>query len=104
MDPPGQEPPGDEPAESAPSESNLPEREPADREGAEQERAGDDGAAAGGADAPAIPRTTVRITADVGEVVGADDRDYDLSPADVVTLPAPNAEVLLDNDAAERLE
>ncbi|PSQ33050.1 hypothetical protein BRD11_05870, partial [Halobacteriales archaeon SW_12_69_24] len=53
---------------------------------------------------PGVPRTTVRITAEVGEVVGADDRDYDLSPEDVVTLPEPNAEVLLDNDAAERLE
>ena len=101
-EPPGQERPGAEPTESALSESNRPERESAD--GTEPERAGDDGAAAGGGDAPAIPRKTVRITADVGEVVGADDRDYDLSPADVVTLPAPNAEVLLDNDAAERLE
>jgi DNA replication factor GINS len=53
---------------------------------------------------PGVPRTTVRITAEVGEIVGADDRDYDLSPEDVVTLPEPNAEVLLDNDAAERLE
>jgi DNA replication factor GINS len=53
---------------------------------------------------PGVPRTTVRITADVGEVVGADDRDYDLSPEDVVTLPEPNAAVLLENDVAERLE
>lgn len=53
---------------------------------------------------PGLPRTTVRITADVGEVVGADDRDYDLRREDVVTLPEPNAEVLVDNDAAERLE
>ena len=103
-EPSGQEPPGAEPTESALSESNRPEREPADPEGDEPKRAGDDEAAAGGDNAPAIPRTTVRITADVGEVVGADDRDYDLSPADVVTLPAPNAEVLLDNEAAERLE
>ena len=103
-EPQGQQPPGAEPTESALSESNRPERESADRGGTEPERAGDEEAAAGGGDAPAIPRTTVRITADVGEVVGADDRDYDLSPADVVTLPAPNAEVLLDNEAAERLE
>ena len=123
-DPPEPEPPGREPSDGErpgqerpdpdPSESNRPDRdpaaqepddhEPAGQEGGDPERAGDDGAAAGGGDAPAIPRTTVRITADVGEVVGADDRDYDLSPADVVTLPAPNAEVLLDNDAAERLE
>ena len=99
-----QEPSGKEPTDREPPASDRPEREPADQEGADPERAGDDGAAARGADVPAIPRTTVRITAEVGEVVGADDRDYDLSPADVVTLPAPNAEVLLDNEAAERLE
>ena len=111
-DPPEPEPPDREPSDTEqqgqerpganPTESKRPEREPAD--GAEPERAGDDEAAAGADNVPAIPRTTVRITADVGEVVGADDRDYDLSPADVVTLPAPNAEVLLDNEAAERLE
>jgi DNA replication factor GINS len=55
-------------------------------------------------DVPGIPRTTVRITADVGEVVGVDDRDYELGPEDVVTLPEPNAEVLVEKDAAERLE
>ena len=52
---------------------------------------------------PGLPRTTVRITDDVGEVVGADDRDYDLGSGTVVTLPEPNAEVLVEKDAAERL-
>jgi DNA replication factor GINS len=52
---------------------------------------------------PGVPRTTVRITADVGEIVGADDRDYDLGTEDVVTLPEPNADVLVEKDAAERL-
>jgi DNA replication factor GINS len=52
---------------------------------------------------PGIPRTTVRITADIGEVVGADNRDYDLGTEDVVTLPEPNAEMLLEKNAAERL-
>ncbi|MDR9380189.1 MAG: hypothetical protein RI560_00750 [Natronomonas sp.] len=52
---------------------------------------------------PGLPRTTVRITADVGEIVGADDRDYDLGPEDVVTLPEPNADVLVEKNAAERL-
>ena len=55
-------------------------------------------------DIPGLPRTTVRITADVGEIVGADDRDYDLSSEDVVTLPDPNADVLVEKDAAERLQ
>jgi DNA replication factor GINS len=52
---------------------------------------------------PGLPRTTVRITADVGEIVGADDRDYDLGTEDVVTLPEPNADVLVEKNAAERL-
>ena len=51
-----------------------------------------------------MPRTTVRITDEVGQVVGADDRDYDLGAEDVVTLPEPNADVLVDKDAAEPLE
>ena len=50
-----------------------------------------------------VPRTTVRITANVGEIVGADDRDYDLDEEDVVTLPEPNADVLVEKNAAERL-
>lgn len=53
---------------------------------------------------PGLPRTTVRITDDVGEVVGADNRDYDLGSEDVVTLPEPNADVLVDKGAAERLD
>ena len=56
-----------------------------------------------GSSIPGLPRTTVRITDDVGEVVGADDRDYDLGAGTVVTLPEPNADVLVDKDAAERL-
>ena len=56
-----------------------------------------------GSSIPGLPRTTVRITDDVGEVVGADDRDYDLGAGTVVTLPEPNADVLVDKDAAKRL-
>ena len=55
-------------------------------------------------DVPGLPRTTVRITADIGEIVGADDRDYDLGAEDVVTLPEPNADVLVEKNAAERLQ
>jgi DNA replication factor GINS len=55
-------------------------------------------------DIPGLPRTTVRITDDVGEVVGADNRDYDLGSEDVVTLPELNADVLVDKGAAERLD
>lgn len=49
-------------------------------------------------------RTTVRITRDVGEILGIDDREYDLASEDVVTLPTTNAEPLLESDAAERLD
>lgn len=56
------------------------------------------------ATADAVERTTVRITRDVGEVFGVDERSYELSSDDVVTLPAENASPLVDRDAAERLE
>ena len=66
--------------------------------------------AASGADPAAstepssVDRTTVRITRDVGEILGVDQRAYDLRREDVVTLPTPNAEPLVDRDAAERLD
>lgn len=53
---------------------------------------------------PDTDRTTLRITRDVGEIFGVDEREYDLVSEDVVALPTPNAEPLLDRDAAERLE
>jgi len=49
-------------------------------------------------------RETIRITRDVGEIVGIDERVYDLASEDVVTLPAANAKPLVDRNAAERLE
>ncbi|OYR56883.1 DNA replication complex subunit Gins51, partial [Halorubrum halodurans] len=56
------------------------------------------------ADAPGIDRETVRITRDVGEILGVDEREYDLASEDVVTLPTANAEPLVERDAAERIE
>ena len=88
--PPGESPPGGTGESGDPEEDAATDERPAPTS---SER-----------DVPGIPRTTVRITADVGEVVGADDRDYELGPEDVVTLPEPNAEVLVEKDAAERLE
>ncbi|MFC4438349.1 MULTISPECIES: DNA replication complex subunit Gins51 [Natrialbaceae] len=73
--------------------------------GAESEP-GDDATAtvdAGDADA-AVDRVTVRITRDVGSILGVDDREYTLSSDDVVTLPEQNASPLLERDAAEQLE
>ncbi|HKJ59664.1 MAG TPA: hypothetical protein VKA37_10560 [Halobacteriales archaeon] len=66
------------------------------------------GDADGGHDEPTegadTDRLTLRITADVGEVFGVDERVYDLAEEDVVSLPAANAKPLLERDAAERVE
>jgi DNA replication factor GINS len=51
-----------------------------------------------------VERETVRITDDVGDIVGVDQREYDLSRDDVVQLPAANAAPLVERDAAERLD
>ena len=51
-----------------------------------------------------VDRKTVRITDEVGEIFGVDQRSYDLSTNDVVTLPADNADPLVERDAAEPLE
>jgi len=103
---------GDTGTEDAPADRTPPDRTPDARrgnrgEGAVSESVGTESAKpTAGADPEAVsepPRTTVKITADVGEIVGADDRDYELSSEDVVTLPEPNADVLVEKDAAERL-
>ncbi|USZ67754.1 hypothetical protein NGM10_13585 [Halorussus salilacus] len=49
-------------------------------------------------------RTTIRITRDVGEIFGVDERTYDLASEDVVTLPEENAGPLVERGAAEKLE
>ncbi len=49
------------------------------------------------------PRTTVRITADVGSLLGMDDREYDLRSEDVVSLPDENADALVQREAATEL-
>lgn len=51
-----------------------------------------------------VNRVTIRITRDVGEILCVDDRAYELSTDDVVTLPETNAEPLIDHDAAIRLD
>lgn len=66
---------------------------PADERGATTDADHDEG----------VERTTVRITRDIGEVFGVDERAYDLSADDVVTLPVENAGPLVERDAAERL-
>jgi DNA replication factor GINS len=49
-------------------------------------------------------RVTLRITEDVGAILGVDEREYDLESEDVVTLPTTNAGPLIERDAAERLD
>ena len=51
-----------------------------------------------------LDRTTVRVTRDVGEIFGVDERPYTLEAEDVVTLPDENAEPLLEKGAAEKLD
>ncbi|MFC7046411.1 hypothetical protein ACFQH6_14260 [Halobacteriaceae archaeon GCM10025711] len=73
------------------------------------ETAGDAGAEPDGALADEdagqdLHRTTVRVTRDVGEILGIDERVYRLEADDVVTLPEENAQPLLQREAAERLE
>ena len=84
----------------SPSESGEPVPEPPVRKdgGTGAASAEGDGSSAG------IERETVRVTEDVDTFVGFDDRDYDLGRNDVVTLPATNAQLLVEQDAAEQLE
>ncbi|MFT4881389.1 MAG: DNA replication factor GINS [Natronomonas sp.] len=55
-------------------------------------------------DGGTVARETVRITDDVGEILGVDEREYDLVTDDVVQLPAENVRPLVEHGAAERLE
>ncbi|MFH5799249.1 hypothetical protein [Haladaptatus sp. CMAA 1911] len=62
-----------------------------------------DAARASGSDLEA-DRTTVRITRDIGSILGVDEREYDLEAEDVVALPAENAGPLIERDAAEQID
>jgi len=80
--------------EDAPTESGAGDAAPTDP-------APSEGADSAPASEQAVERTTVRITDDVGPIYGVDDREYDLSRDDVVTLPEANVGPLLDSGAAE---
>ncbi|KAA9396959.1 hypothetical protein Har1130_09705 [Haloarcula sp. CBA1130] len=86
------------PAEPGAGSDSGPAADPTQADGGTKSPAGSDTA---GAD---VDRRTVRITDDVGEIFGVDQREYDLSTDDVVTLPADNADPLVEQDAAEPLE
>jgi len=76
--------------------------EPASPDAASDGRAGE----TAGDDEPTADaeRATLRVTQDVGEIFGVDEREYELDAEDVVTLPEANADVLLEQGAAERLD
>ncbi|EMA07567.1 DNA replication factor GINS [Haloarcula vallismortis] len=88
-------PPADQSAESPASQAPDPPQADGDQQSSASSNT------AGAAD---VDRRTVRITDDVGEIFGVDQREYDLSTDDVVTLPADNADPLVEQDAAEPLE
>lgn len=85
-------PPPPEPAETESPQSSTPDEEP----GPESDTDGDP--------EDSIDRMTIRMTTDVGEIFGIDERVYDLAADDIVTLPVENAQPLLDRDAAKRIE
>ncbi|WP_226021441.1 hypothetical protein [Halomicrobium salinisoli] len=93
--PPPEEPPADAP-DAVEASSSDPAESTGTSEGDSPSDEGDEG--------PDVDRATVRITDDVGEIFGVDQREYDLSTDDVVTLPEENAAPLVARDAAERLE
>ena len=93
---PAPEAPPDEPPEELLDADSEPNQEPPAADPEADSRGRPDGGAT-------EARTTVRITADVGRVLGMDDREYDLASEDVVSLPEENADALLEREAAEEL-
>lgn len=87
----------DQPAEPVPAGGAAESTSSDDAAGRGVGEPGDDGG-------ETVERTTVRITDEVGEIFGVDQREYSLGTDDVVTLPTANAEPLLDREAAERLD
>jgi DNA replication factor GINS len=93
--PPEAPPETDAPAaEAMGGDSADPADESGDEEGTDEQESA----------SPDVDRTTVRVTSDVGEIFGVDEREYSLYEDDVVQLPEENAEPLLQRDAAEKVE
>jgi len=80
-----------------PASEETPDGQPADGRGATASERSAEGT-------DRVDRETVRITADVGQIFGVDEREYELTQEDVVTLPAENAAPLVERDVAERLD
>ncbi|MEE6208795.1 hypothetical protein U3A55_01305 [Salarchaeum sp. III] len=97
------------PPDSARDESSAAAAMGGGLDGAEEPAAVDDAAVSTSrasdeeGDEAGAERTTVRITRDVGDVLGVDERQYSLEAEDVVVLPEENAKPLVEKDAAEEL-
>jgi len=91
--PPADAAPTSDPTEAADDDPSPTTTDEADADdGVDDEESADD------------DRATIRLTEDVGEIYGVDDRVYTLEADDVVSLPRENAGPLLERDAAESLE
>ncbi len=100
-EPPEDAPPSPpEPSTDDPATNRHPDDEPDDGDGTGTD---DDRTDVADPDR-SVDRVTVRITRDVGSILGVDDREYTLESDDVVTLPQANATPLVERDAAEPLE
>lgn len=83
---------------------NPPSQEP-DGGAAAEPTGGNEESADRSRDGPPDPeRTTVRITSDIGEILGVDAHEYDLTADTVVTLPEANAGPLIERDVAEPID
>lgn len=103
--------PPEEPPDHPGAETDSPQPGPGDNlepeaggdpESDTSDTAGGDDTAETDENAP--DRTTVLITDDVGEILGIDERAYELAAEDVAKLPTANAEPLIERGVAERLD
>lgn len=103
-DPPRAEPDtGMESGVEEPNETATPRGDPAGTTASEP----DDGAGATEINqerSTDVDRTTVRITEDVGEIVGVDEHAYELAADDIVSLPTDNAQPLIERGVATVIE
>ena len=90
--------------ESAPSREEAVDGPDASVDATDATDAETDTASETGEQPAAVERTTVRITTDIGSILGVDDREYTLAADDIITLPEQNAAPLVEQEAAERLE
>jgi DNA replication factor GINS len=104
-------PPPEQPSDDDPPADEAPPAGPPRGDGGEpastpgSDRSQTDGGGGRADEPPPVDdRVTVRITSDIGEILGVDQREYDLAREDVVMLPETNAGPLVDRGAAERLE